>query len=368
MKYNAPYGAPGANDPYINGNPATGTMGSIPPAASIEFPQREIVALITDSGLTPDNADLSQLAKAVQSQRVNYNPDTGTADALAVTLSPVPIAYSPGFTVTVKKGSASNATTTPTMNVNALGPRTITFPSGAPLRAGDLPAGTILTLVFDPITGCFVLVSLNLASLLITIATTGVTTVIYSSGSGNFVVPANVFVLREVELVGGGGGGGGSDNAANKSGGGGNGGSVVRGSLAVTPGQTIAWAVGAGGSAGTSASDGGGGTNTTFGTWLASFGHGGQTNGNAGTASGASNGGTEIYSGGQGSTGMKWPTDAIYVGGVGASNVAGGVGGGGAVNGGTNGNPGLAPGGAGGGGTIGTNGGPGAAGRILLRF
>ena len=46
------------NAPYINGNPTTGTMGSIPPAASIENPQREIVNFITDSGLTPTDADL----------------------------------------------------------------------------------------------------------------------------------------------------------------------------------------------------------------------------------------------------------------------------------------------------------------------
>ena len=39
-------------------------MGSIPPAASIENPQREIVNMITSSGLTPTDADLFQLAKS----------------------------------------------------------------------------------------------------------------------------------------------------------------------------------------------------------------------------------------------------------------------------------------------------------------
>jgi hypothetical protein len=77
MLYNAPYGAAGNNDPYVNGNPTTGTMGSIPPAASIEFPQREIVAVIqyaADNGLidfnnvpcgSPSNGDLTQLLKAI---------------------------------------------------------------------------------------------------------------------------------------------------------------------------------------------------------------------------------------------------------------------------------------------------------------
>ena len=48
MQYNPPYGVSDPNAPYINGNPSTGTMGSIPPAASIEYPQREIVNFISD--------------------------------------------------------------------------------------------------------------------------------------------------------------------------------------------------------------------------------------------------------------------------------------------------------------------------------
>ena len=51
MKYNQPFGISDPNAAYINGNPTTGTMGSIPPAASVEFDQREIVALIAATGL-----------------------------------------------------------------------------------------------------------------------------------------------------------------------------------------------------------------------------------------------------------------------------------------------------------------------------
>ena len=46
MLYNQPFGITDPNAPYINGNPNTGTMGSIPPALSIEHPQREIVKVI----------------------------------------------------------------------------------------------------------------------------------------------------------------------------------------------------------------------------------------------------------------------------------------------------------------------------------
>ena len=47
MQYNGPFDQPtNPNASYVNGNPATGTQGSIPPAASIEFDQREIVNVI----------------------------------------------------------------------------------------------------------------------------------------------------------------------------------------------------------------------------------------------------------------------------------------------------------------------------------
>ena len=78
MKYEQPYGVSDPNAPYINGNPSTGTMGSIPPAASIENPQREVVEVInransrgykdfTDTLCAPaTDADLQQLRKAIE--------------------------------------------------------------------------------------------------------------------------------------------------------------------------------------------------------------------------------------------------------------------------------------------------------------
>lgn len=88
MKYEAPFGVSDPNASYINGNPSTGTMGSIPPAASIENPQREIVNLITDAGGSPTDADLHQLGKGVQSGILNVASDLGTPNQIAI--SPVP--------------------------------------------------------------------------------------------------------------------------------------------------------------------------------------------------------------------------------------------------------------------------------------
>jgi hypothetical protein len=147
MKYNAPYGVSDPNAAYINGNPSTGTMGSIPPAASIEYPQREIVSLIADAGMTPDNADLAQLAKGVQGGRLVYGVDTGTANAYSINVSPTLAAYAAGQRWTVKIGNSNTGPST--ININALGARHIVYPQGGEMIGGELLAGGIVTLVDD---------------------------------------------------------------------------------------------------------------------------------------------------------------------------------------------------------------------------
>src|SRR5215472_17246512 len=129
MQYNQPYGVTDPNAPYINGDPSVGQAGSIPPAASIEYPQREIVNFLTDSGLTPTNSDLHQLAKSVQIGTVMYGIDVGPVNAVAITLSPA-------------RSFASRARTATRGPPNA-GPGSVNIVrrGGAVLQAGDLPAG-----------------------------------------------------------------------------------------------------------------------------------------------------------------------------------------------------------------------------------
>lgn len=64
MKYTPPIGG-APTDPYVDGNPGTGTEGSAVPAAAIEDPQREIDHVITTAGLMPDHGDTTQLAQAM---------------------------------------------------------------------------------------------------------------------------------------------------------------------------------------------------------------------------------------------------------------------------------------------------------------
>ena len=67
MKYSQPYGVVDPRARYVNGNPATGTQGSIPPATALDEDQFEIEYVISQAGFTPSHADLTQLWQALQS-------------------------------------------------------------------------------------------------------------------------------------------------------------------------------------------------------------------------------------------------------------------------------------------------------------
>jgi hypothetical protein len=147
MQYNQPYGVSDPNAPYINGNPATGTAGSIPPAASIEFPQREIVNFIGDTGLTPSNSDLSQLAKAVQTSQVIVGIDTGATNIIAISPTPAVTALQAGMHFYVKiKNTISGACV---LQVNALGGIQIVRPDGSQLAQGELIANQMALFAYD---------------------------------------------------------------------------------------------------------------------------------------------------------------------------------------------------------------------------
>ena len=122
-------------------------MGSIPPAESIEYPQREIANLITSTGVTPSNTDLNQLSRGVQSGQLNYKDDTGTANAYAANLSPAPLAYVAGLCVVLK---IANANTGPSViNINSLGNKNIVHRDGSALIAGELLPGALVAFIYD---------------------------------------------------------------------------------------------------------------------------------------------------------------------------------------------------------------------------
>lgn len=64
MDYTAPIGE-AADASYTDANPAIGVEGSAIPAAALENPQREIVAVIAAAGLVASNGNLAQLLAAI---------------------------------------------------------------------------------------------------------------------------------------------------------------------------------------------------------------------------------------------------------------------------------------------------------------
>ncbi|WFS01581.1 gp53-like domain-containing protein [Rhizobium tumorigenes] len=99
MDYNPPFGSTDPDAPYVDRDTPSAIVGSRVPAKAVELNQREIVAMIKAAGLTPSNADLKQLAKAIQSQKVNYAVAGGSANALTCTLDPAPSSLTPGMRV-----------------------------------------------------------------------------------------------------------------------------------------------------------------------------------------------------------------------------------------------------------------------------
>jgi hypothetical protein len=147
MLYNQPYGISDPNAPYINGNPSTGTMGSIPPAEAIEHPQREIANFISKSGLITSRNDLLQLAKAVQSGQVNFGVDQGGPNDIQITPVVPVAAYKVGLRFVIRVGYGN--TSAVTVNVNGLGKVPLIHTNLQPLMAYELIIGQLIEVAYD---------------------------------------------------------------------------------------------------------------------------------------------------------------------------------------------------------------------------
>jgi hypothetical protein len=93
-------------------------------------------------------APLMAIPQAVQSGKWVYAPDTGTANALIVTLSPAPLALVAGLVVRVKKSAAVN-TGASTLVVNGSAAISITTITGAALIGNEMPASSMLDFRYD---------------------------------------------------------------------------------------------------------------------------------------------------------------------------------------------------------------------------
>jgi hypothetical protein len=321
--------------------------------------------LLGASIVAENNADDAMAWKSIQHliQRGQpvYAVDTGGVNALAVALTPAAAEYKAGMSLRVKV--AISNTSACTLNVNGLGAKAISMPTGMALSGGEMQTNSIVELVYDGVG--FQL----LAADIMAVVSSRKTKLVYSPGTYTWNCPPGI---TKVTVTGrGGGGGGGGSSGGTFSAGGGSGGSYFTGTYSVVPGTAYIITVGNGGAGGSSAgTTGGSGNATSFSSFATAPGGIGGPVANVGSSNGGA--APANASGGQ----LNWPG---IVGGNGVatgSSPQGGTGGGSYGQSATNVNPigggggisGLLPGvgGNGGGGVFG--GGNGGPGELILEY
>lgn len=93
-------------------------------------------------------ATARRVASSVQRGAWNVATAGGTADALTLTLAPVPAALSIGFPIHVRTGASAN-TGPMTVNVNGLGAKPLVTQGGNPIISGQIPADTVFEAFYD---------------------------------------------------------------------------------------------------------------------------------------------------------------------------------------------------------------------------
>ena len=296
-------------------------------------------------------AQMLQQGQVPSAALVNYGADTGTADAMVATLSPIVTVLTDGLLVEITPKYA-NATTTPTLNPSGLGFKNIIRFDGTACVAGDIqPAPAKALLAWDLTTLQFMLLNpagFDLNQLSTTqgaivyrnaskwvglapgtagqfLATggaaanpsweTGVSSAVTSmqvfTSNGTFTVPDNVTKVR-VTVVGGGGGG----IVEGGGGGGGGGGTAIKTITGLVPAATVTVTVGAGG-----ASQASGGS-SSFGAYCSATGGVGGLSVSGGAGGVGSSGDLNIQGGG--GSGGGYIGSAIINGTGGSSSLGGG--------------------------------------------
>ncbi len=234
------------------------TGGTLTAAEWNEVPS-EIQNVIEALGIVLSTGDLNQLGKAIAGYAANgdFYTDSGGADAYVLATvgagKQAPPSYLDGMVI---RFIADNANTgASTVNVAALGVKSITDQDGNALAAGAL-AGSVEA-VFDNANDRFELLN------------TGVTNLVVVTASGNYDKPTGL-KAAEALPVGAGGGGGGVDGQGagtfGAGGGGGAGGWTRKIYLAANLAASEPIVIGAGGAGGTGSGGNAGaaGGSTTF--------------------------------------------------------------------------------------------------------
>ena len=107
---------------------------------------RQILQMNSGGTLPEWTDELKDLADAYI-RTPGYGTTAGTASAYTLTLTPALPAYADGVGISIKMHLESDAT--PTININALGAKTLKAQNGDALSAGDLLAGSIYNFRYD---------------------------------------------------------------------------------------------------------------------------------------------------------------------------------------------------------------------------
>lgn len=155
-----------------DGNPVTNTPATQWPAYQYNALQEELIALIEAGGVTPDKANNGQVLASILAMfrdgKANYAPDTGTANAIVVALSPAPTALSDGQVIWIKVANSNTGPTTITPNGIAAYPA---HAAGAAMAGGELAAGGYYGFGFDAANNVLNLVASGAGALAVGAAT-----------------------------------------------------------------------------------------------------------------------------------------------------------------------------------------------------
>lgn len=304
----------------------------------------------------------SCMAMLTASQHQRLSAVGGTADAITgSTASGAPTAYADGQ-VFWFKATGANTSTTPTLNVNGLGAKTIVRFDGSALVAGDIAAsGQVVLVIYNGTNFAWINPlrvprsdSATSASTSTTAAAGNSSTSIATTAfvqankggrsrftaSGSFVVPAGVTTVYASGCAAGGGGGASSSGTSATGSGGGGGGAgqpALSVPMTVVPGETLTITIPSTAAAGgTSSQQAGanGGNLTIVGSTSGSLlsltggnGGGAGANSGGGSSGGAKGSGYPAGSDGQDATATVTGGAPAASGGVGASGPYGGGGG-----------------------------------------
>lgn len=116
-------------------------MASIFDASTTAASNTTFASLSLGEGTTMPSSLNDQLRELIaETKGALIGVTASGTDTYTATLAPAPLALVEGMTIHIRFTNA-NATTTPTLNINSLGAKTIVKEGSAALLAGDIPAG-----------------------------------------------------------------------------------------------------------------------------------------------------------------------------------------------------------------------------------